>query len=195
MTATFQKLATFLDEVLGESDAFPAEISPDDLRESRYFSSLSSFGSSPLLSGGAVSRLTEYASRVRGKRRYEGDEWNLDLYAKILRLLERVMREGDDLSAFQEIRKPDTTTKGKKGKKSSKSPDLDVKPSVTAENTTESAAHIQLLDDDLMTFGAAGSAAACVLTLLDQEGLPKQVRLPDSIFTDPLTTPRCTLSS
>lgn len=160
------------DNIIEESDAFPAELSPDDLRDSRYFSTLSRIGSFPLLSGKTVSALIEYTSRVRSKRRGQGEEWDIDTYTKILRLLEQVMREGDDLPSFQEVRKPDIASKGKKSKKGSKSPDLNDKP---LEPAAESAEQIQHRHSELAIFGAAGSAAACALSMLDQQGLPKQV--------------------
>lgn len=85
------------------------------------------------------------------------------------------MREGDDLASLGETRIVVPPTKAKKGKKSSQSPDLD------ANNFTEHQApgltwdERRRLDSDITKLADAGSAAVCTLTLLDQEGLPKQV--------------------
>ena len=136
---------------------------------------MSEIGEFPLLSSKTIARLTEYALRVKSKKRIKGEEWDLDIFSKTLRLIERVMREGDDLSTFRETQKMPVATKVKKGKKSSQSPELAGKSPVKPQAATLSEDQLYLLDSDMGKLAHAGSAAVCALTLLDSDGLPKQV--------------------
>lgn len=173
--AGFQKLQTLLDDIGEAFDSLPAEVSADYLSTSRYFSSVSEIGQFPLLSPMDISKLTDYALRVKSKKRIKGEEWDLDTFSKILRLVERVMREGDDLPAFRETRNVVVATKMKKGKKNSQSPDLDDKSPVKAQAAALSEDQLYLMDWDMDKIAHSGSAAVCALTLLDLDGLPKQV--------------------
>lgn len=176
-SAGVQKLRTLLDDIGEAFDSLPAEVSLDYLTTSRYFSSISEIGQYPLLSSKAVLKLTEYALRVKSKKRVKGEEWDVDAFSKILRMVERVMREGDDLPAFRETRNVVAAKNVKKGKKSSQSPDLDNKSPVESQAQTLAPTEdqLRLLDADMLKLAAAGSAAVCALTLLDLDGLPKQV--------------------
>lgn len=164
-----------LDDIGEGFDSLPAEVSSDYLASSRYFSSISDIGQFPLLSPKAIGKLTEYAWRVKSKKRVNGEEWDIDAFSKVLRLVERVMREGDDLPAFREIRSAAAPSKAKKGKKNSHSPDLSDKDVVNIAADAVSEDQLRLLDSDMARLADAGSAAVCALTLLDLDGLPKQV--------------------
>lgn len=87
------------------------------------------------------------------------------------------MREGDDLSTFRELKSVVVTSKAKKGKKNSQSPDMDDKNAVKAESIAWTDAQGSILEDELNKLAHAGNAAVCALSLLDLEGLPKQVNL------------------
>jgi len=87
------------------------------------------------------------------------------------------MREVEDITVFDEPKRIENKSKVTKGKKNSKSPEIE------EEETTKEAVElpeekIAALDEELQRAGNAGIAAAAVLTLLDLEGLPKQVRRP-----------------
>jgi len=90
------------------------------------------------------------------------------------------MREVEEITVFDEPKRVEQKLKVTKGKKNSKSPEIE------EEETTKEAIElpeekIAALDEELQRAGNAGIAAAAVLTLLDLEGLPKQVRRPISI--------------
>jgi hypothetical protein len=161
---------------IGEAfDSLPAEVSADSLASSRYFSAVSEIGQFPLLSTRALSKLTEYATRVKSKKRVQGEDWDLDAFSRVLRLMERVMRQGDDLPVFSETRTVAVHTKAKKGKRNSQSPDLDNKDASSSRTSTLTDEQYRALELDMRKLADAGSAAVCVLTLFDLDGLPKQV--------------------
>ena len=119
-------------------------------------------------------------ARLKGKRSAKSPAWDLDAFTRVLRLLERSMREVEDITVFDEPKRIENKSKVTKGKKNSKSPEIE------EEETTKEAVElpeekIAALDEELQRAGNAGIAAAAVLTLLDLEGLPKQVRRPISI--------------
>lgn len=124
----------------------------------------------------------DYATRLKGKRNTAGHEWDTDALARILRVLEKVMREIDEITVFAEPKKVEVATGRKKagklnkGKKSSKSPDLadEVEEVRFEDEMTEDRA--RYMEAELQKVATAGVAAAAVLALLDLEGLPKQVR-------------------
>jgi hypothetical protein len=115
-------------------------------------------------------------ARLKGKRRADGPEWDLDAFTRLLRLLERSMREGDDITVFDEPKvEVKKVTKAAKGKKDTKSPEApDVESPVKTESLTDEKS--RKLEADLQRIAHGGTAAAGVLTLLNLEGLPKQVR-------------------
>lgn len=175
VTATFQKLNTLFEDILEEFDALPADVSIDDLRAGRYFATVSNIGSIPLLSPRAINKITEYASRVKGKKKRDGEVWDADVLVKVLRMLEKSMREGSDLASVDEIKKAEPPAKTKKGKKSSKSPELPNEDGLQPVEGSFSPEQSARYDQDTGKLAAAGAAAFCTLTLLDQEGLSKQV--------------------
>jgi len=175
--AKYQRLQSLLEDIFEESDSFPAELFTEDLQSSKFFSIMSGSGSHPLLSSRAVGKLIEYMSRLKGKRRPDSPEWDLDAFTRILRLLERSMREIDEITVFDEPKNVEIKKMVKvgKGKKNSKSPELgsDETPVKTEVDLSED--QVDRVEADLQKIANAGIAAASVLTLLDLEGLPKQV--------------------
>jgi hypothetical protein len=161
-----------MEDICEESDSFPAELSLDDLETSQFFSRISGSGSHPLLSSRATTRLIDYLTRLKGKRRENSPEWDLDAFARILRLLERSMRDGGEISVFDEPKRLDN--KKTKGKKSSKSPDLTSQEPSAEGDVDLSEDMVKGLEDDLKRLASAGLAASATLILFDLEGLPKQ---------------------
>jgi hypothetical protein len=113
-------------------------------------------------------------ARLKGKRRADSPEWDLESFTRILRLLERSMREGEEVTIFDEPKRMDKKPKAAKGKKNSKSPEIEEAEPIK-EEIELSEERIAVLEGDLKKVANAGIAAAGVLTLLDLEGLPKQV--------------------
>lgn len=85
------------------------------------------------------------------------------------------MREGEEVAVFDEPKRVEKKVKVSKGKKHSKSPEVEEEEAVT-EDAQLSDEQVVTLEGDLGRAANAGIAAAGVLTLLDLEGLPKQVR-------------------
>jgi len=83
------------------------------------------------------------------------------------------MREGEEVAVFEEPKRFEKKPKVTKGKKNSKSPEMEEDEPIKeeAELSEEGA---QRLEADLHKIADAAIAAACVLTLLDLEDLPKQ---------------------
>lgn len=175
--AQFQRIQSLLEDIFEESDSFPAELSTEDLQSSKFFTNMSRNESHPLLSSRAVGKLIEYMSRLKGKRRADSPEWDLDAFTRILRLLERSMREIDEITVFDEPKNVEVkkTVKVGKGKKNSKSPELPSDETPVKAEVELSEDQVHGLEGDLQKIASAGIAAACVLTLLDLDGLPKQV--------------------
>ena len=92
-------------------------------------------------------------------------------------MLEKSAKEGEEVAVFDEpkrVEKIEKKVKATKGKKSSKSPEVEEEGTVK-QDVELSEERIALLERDLGRVANAGMAAAGVLTLLDLEGLPKQV--------------------
>ena len=87
------------------------------------------------------------------------------------------MREIEEITVFDEPKRVEKKPKVTKGKKSSKSPDME-EEEPAKEEVELSEEKVAALEEDLQRAANAGIAAAAVLTLLDLEGLPKQVSRP-----------------
>lgn len=179
ITASLQKLQTHLEDIFEESDSFPAEVTDDDVSSSKYYSAISQGDQQPLLSLRAIGKIFDYASRLKGKRRSEGIEWDTDAFSRILRMLEKVMREAEDIDVFAEPRRleavPAKKVKGANGKKSSKSPEVFDEQADGGGEVELSEERARSIEGELHEVATAGMAATAVFTLLDLEGLSKQV--------------------
>jgi hypothetical protein len=113
-------------------------------------------------------------ARLKGKRSAKSPAWDLDAFTRVLRLLEKSMREIEEITVFDEPRRIEKKSKVIKGKKNSKSPEMEEEEPVK-EEVELSEEKVAALEEDLQRAANAGIAAAAVLTLLDLEGLPKQV--------------------
>ena len=116
-------------------------------------------------------------ARLKGKRSAKSPAWDLDAFTRVLRLLEKSMHDVEEITMFYEPKSVEKKSKVTKGKKNSKSPEIEGEET-TREEVELPEAKIAALDEELQRAGNAGIAAAAVLTLLDLEGLPKQVRRP-----------------
>jgi hypothetical protein len=115
-------------------------------------------------------------ARLKGKRSAKSPAWDLDAFTRILRLLEKSMREVEEIIVFDGPMRVDKKSKVMKGKKNSKSPEME-EEEPAKEEVELPEEKVAALEGDLQRAANAGIAAAAVLTLLDLEGLPKQVSL------------------
>ena len=83
------------------------------------------------------------------------------------------MREVEEITVFDEPKRVEKKSKVAKGKKNSKSPEME-EEEPTKEEVELPEEKVAALEGDLQAAANAGIAAAAVLTLLDLEGLPKQ---------------------
>jgi hypothetical protein len=116
-------------------------------------------------------------ARLKGKRSAKSPAWDSDAFTRVLRLLEKSMREVEEITVFDESKRVEKKPKVVKGKKNSKSPEMEEEDPVK-EEAELSEGKVAVLEGDLQKAANAGIAAAAVLTLLDLEGLPKQVSRP-----------------
>jgi hypothetical protein len=149
-------------------------LSTEDIQSSKFFSHISPTGSHALLSSRAITKLIDYMARLKGKRSSKSPAWDLDAFTRVLRLLEKSMREIEEITVFDEPKRVEKKAKMTKGKKNSKSPEMEEEEPVK-EEIELSEEKVAALEGDLQKAADTGIAAAAVLTLLDLEGLPKQV--------------------
>lgn len=180
LSAHFTKLQGLFENIFEESDAFSAEPTEEELSSSRYFSVIHPTSSLPLLADSAVEKITRNIVRIqKGKRRQslETMEWDSDTIGRVLRLLERSLTGLEGIEPFPFDRQAPSKKKGKgkvkKEKAEDKTPEVEEAGGASQE---ASEMEIEEGEDRLQLFRRGGSAAECVLTLLDTEGLSKQVR-------------------
>lgn len=195
-----QKLQTLLDDIFEESDALPADPSPEDITTCRFFSRISSKGSShPLLSEATIHKLIRYITRVqlgrkKQKAKAEGQGWDEEALKRLFRLLERSLVECEGVEVFSADKAPPTTegqrTKkgGKRSKKqqaAAKDGDASLETVGTDSKSSQETADSDKLDHDSVVMYEERMAvvrdgvlaAHCVFLILDEEGLSKPVRL------------------
>ncbi|EIW73035.1 hypothetical protein TREMEDRAFT_59198 [Tremella mesenterica DSM 1558] len=197
-----QRLQTLCEDIFEEADNFPAEISTEDVGGSQFFSAISKEGDAALLSAASMDKLIRYVSRVQGTRRKfkHSDELlqlEVEVIKRLFRLLERRLREVEDIVIFPDDVSANMKAKGKggkakRGKKSSKSPEKDVNDTMPdSQQSTNRASptsdemmtseRLDKLGHDLKLIEAGGLAAQCCLLILDSEGLPKPLYSEDMI--------------
>lgn len=193
-TAAWQKLHTLLEDILEESDAFPANPTLEDLKSAnaKYFSHISKDGTHALLSTKTMSKIIRYIIRVQSTKKRqksapetdgESRRWDLAAVNGLLRHLEKCIRDAEGTSAFPEDRKAaivDETGKKKKGK--SKTGSVSPLKSVNAfksegQDLEEEIPQTRMAtcDEALLRLRRGVAAAECCFVLLDSEGLSKQV--------------------
>lgn len=193
-TAAWQKLHTLLEDILEESDAFPANPTFGDLKSAnaKYFSHISKDGTHALLSTKTMSKIIRYIIRVQSTKKRqksvpetdgESRRWDLAAVNGLLRHLEKCIRDAEGTSAFPEDRKAavvDETGKKKKGKSKtgSVSPLKPVNASKSEGQDLEEEipqTRMATCDEALLRLCRGVAAAECCFVLLDSEGLSKQV--------------------
>ncbi|KIR53758.1 cohesin loading factor subunit SCC2 [Cryptococcus gattii Ru294] len=190
----WQKLHTLLEDILEESDAFPANPTFGDLKSAnaKYFSHISKDGTHALLSTKTMSKIIRYIIRVQSAKKRqksapetdgESRRWDLAAVNGLLRHLEKCIRDAEGTSAFPEDRKAaivDETGKKKKGK--SKTGSVSPLKPVNAfksegQDVEEEIPQTRMAtcDEALLRLRRGVAAAECCFVLLDSEGLSKQV--------------------
>lgn len=191
--AARQKFDALLEDIFEAADSLPADPTSEDLSQSKFLDRLARDGATPLLSREAVDRVSRYAFRIHSGRRARPaaaaeDKWDEESLKRLLRLLERVMREGEGEVPFvtdmkgvthdKEKEKLKGKKKGRKGVKSSKSPEAD-SLSQDGKGGAEEEGVIEEVREKaercLAVVSAASRAALCCLVILDGEDLSKPV--------------------
>ena len=209
-----EKLVTLLEDIFEAEDTLPPEIEPEDL-PTEWFSPLSIPGSLPYLHPTLVRKLTTHitkaarpSKRIRlgtrdvnaaqGTPRYKGRMAEVDtaILARILKMLERSVRAGEDLDPFPPpVNGPTATQKQAKSKKASGKrgpPDSARGKSqspgehgdgeameVDEQRVEQRPATEKDIESLTRTFELARDsvlAADCCIALLGSDRLPKQVR-------------------
>ena len=192
----FQKLQSLFEDIIEESDSFPANPAPDNLASAKYFSSVCKQGDQPLLAQSAIEKITQYVTRVQSSKRgsdSDSTEWDVEVIGRILKLVEGSMSSAEAIELFPEDRKGASSVKaekksGQKGRKGMKGGRISKSPTITQQSKEEGAPEvtdtlnevaIEAFEERLAVLRTGGLAAECCLVLLDSEGLSKQVRGPD----------------
>jgi cohesin loading factor subunit SCC2 len=185
MPAAYQKFHNLLEDVFEASDSIPANPSPSDLKSNQFFPHLAKDGVTPLLSSHTVDKLVHGITRIQSSRRgpeTDSFTWDIESFGRLLRLLERSMRDGEELTIFQDdikvVAKWEKVKKvrGKKSGSKSKTPEeAEGSQGLAEAERPLSEEEIRLWESNLGRLRVAGQAAGCVLLLLSTEGLSKQV--------------------
>nr|XP_019013987.1 uncharacterized protein I206_00064 [Kwoniella pini CBS 10737]OCF52768.1 hypothetical protein I206_00064 [Kwoniella pini CBS 10737] len=184
----WQRLQNLLEDVFEESDTFPSNPTSGDIAGSRFFSTITKDGSTTLLSFETMKKISSHVTRIQSARRrhtsantYVG-QWEEESLSNILRLLERNMRDTENLVVFSEGKKVSANSEEKGKKKKDKTSQI---------NNTNGHDHVETLSDNviekyensLARVRNGVVAAECVLVLLDSEGLSKQMYSEDLLST------------
>ena len=174
-----------LEDIFEENDSFSAEPTVDEVNSSRFFSGFSAHEHRPLLSVPITEKVARYVARIqRSKKRVSSEriEWDDEMIARILRLLERSLSGLETLNPFPSDKKA-VQSKKKKGKAKKETEDMEPKSSAEQGDEDMDGAVLDLTEQDIREATAvlermehAGLAAECVLTILDTEDLSKNVR-------------------
>ncbi|KAK1921174.1 hypothetical protein DB88DRAFT_92041 [Papiliotrema laurentii] len=180
----FQKFQTLLEDIFEENDSFSAEPTVDEVNSSRFFSGFSAHEHRPLLSVPITEKVARYVARIqRSKKRVSSEriEWDDEMIARILRLLERSLSGLETLNPFSSDKKA-VQSKKKKGKAKKETEDMEPKSSAEQGDEDMDGAVLDLTEQDIREATAvlermkhAGLAAECVLTILDTEDLSKNL--------------------
>ena len=208
-TAPLEKLITLLEDIFEAEDTLPADAGLESL-PADFFSSLTSDPSRPQLHPNLVRKLSKFISQVaRPTKRlrsstaatlspnasgpYSIADVDTSIHSRILKMLERSVRAGEDLDPFKADKPPEmraSASPNKKGKVSKKptsdqrlqsqppvggdEPQVDASadaiepPSVTDADLDSLAHTLELARDSIL-------AADCCIALLGAGRLPKQV--------------------
>lgn len=178
--AALQKLHNLLDDIFEESDSLPANPSADDMAQARYFSGVSNDGAQPILSMYAMDKVVRCVSRVQASMKRSGKKagaydgsWDADGLTRLIRMLDKVMSEAEDLIPYPDNGRKTTVSSShspkKKGKKEAKEDRDGSTPEIADDE-------LERCERQLTTIMTAASAALCCLVILDCDTLPKQVR-------------------
>ncbi|WVQ72222.1 hypothetical protein IAR50_001771 [Cryptococcus sp. DSM 104548] len=184
---SWQKLQTLLEDISEENDSFTANPTLEDLQSPniKFFAHVSRDGSQALLSQKTMSKVIRYVLRVQSGKKRQGQEaggpereWDITLVSTLLRLLERSIRDIENVVVFPEDRKAAVAIEEKSIKKKGKGKAESVstvKPEESGVKTEIPLADIQACEEKLTRVKRSVAAAECSLILLDSEGLSKQL--------------------
>ncbi|KAK4684433.1 cohesin loading factor subunit SCC2, partial [Tremellales sp. Uapishka_1] len=186
MRTSFEKLDSLLEDIFEESDGFPANPSPLQVTSTTFFSRISREQDS-LLASGTIDKLIRYISRLQGNKRRQSSlgrtdvvYWDEDSLARILKLLEKSIKDADSREIFKndgiKIASPGKEKEKGKGKKSAK------RKSPGADNAAMGEEEEAVCEEKLRAMMEATLAAECCLVLLDSDGLPKQLYSEDLLI-------------
>ena len=207
-TAPLEKLITLLEDIFEAEDTLPADANQESL-PADFFSALTTEPSRPLLHPNLVRKLSKLISQVaRPMKRLRSSSATLTphvsgpcsiadvettILSRILKMLERSVRAGEDLDPFKADKPPEMRASASPCKKSkvSKKPVSDQQPQSqapvggdepqtdagadTAESPSGTDADLNLLAHTLEVARDSILAADCCLALLSADRLPKQV--------------------
>ncbi|KAL1405358.1 Sister chromatid cohesion protein 2 [Vanrija albida] len=191
--SSYQKLQNLLEDIFEEQDSFAAEPSPEDVSNSRFFSGVSSDGAHALLSVDALNKVARYVSRLQHSKKRQrtksdsgGIPWDAESILRILKMMEKIMREAEYANPFPDSGRHATGTsaspqKKKKGaKKAADEGGQEGTPEVDEADMLE-------LENILAGMSTAASAALCCLVIMATDGLPKQLFSEDLLSLAVLT--------
>ena len=205
-TAPLEKLITLLEDIFEAEDTLPADASQESL-PADFFSPITPDPSRPQLHPNLIRKLSKLISRLaRPIKRLRSStaatlspnasvpisigDVETTIHSRILKMLERSVRAGEDLDPFKADKAPEMRTSASPNKKSkvSKKPTSDSRlqsqppdePQVdtnadTAEPPSVTDAELDTLAHNLELARDSILAADCCLALLGADRLPKQV--------------------
>ena len=205
-TAPLEKLITLLEDIFEAEDTLPADASQESL-PADFFSPIAPDPSRPQLHPNLIRKLSKLISRLaRPMKRLRSStaatlspnasvpisigDVETTIHSRILKMLERSVRAGEDLDPFKADKAPEMRTSASPNKKSkvSKKPTSDSRsqsqppdePQVdtnadTAEPPSVTDAELDTLAHNLELARDSILAADCCLALLGADRLPKQV--------------------
>lgn len=179
MVGTQEKFQTLLEDIFEAANSLPADPDSDSLSSNPFFDRLGRDNKTPLLATDIVEKITRYILRLNSSKRSSDNAWDEESLKRVFRLLERSMRDAEDVDPFQADKKAGESKakKGvKKGKKGAKSPPIEESQGESQETVTGVDPEEVERYETLLRVAAAGMRAVeCCLAILDCEGLSKPV--------------------
>jgi cohesin loading factor subunit SCC2 len=187
--AVLQKIHAFFEDIFEDSDSFSAEPSPEDIRNSKFFASLSTDGH-PLLAGIGIDKIARHVLRAQGKNKrhrpatISGDDakWDEEAVARLMKLLQRSMRESENLVVFPDDAlklspavEGEKMVKGRKKKPAKPKKGEGLEESTSLEESSLDDAALTESESRLVVAVNGMKAVDCCLVILECDGLSKQV--------------------
>lgn len=212
-----EKLESLLEDIFEAEDALPADVDLADLNMD-FFSPATTDTSRPLLHPNIVRKLSKYIGQiarpnkrvrhggpsVAGTPRSKGRlaEATVQSLSRILKLLERTVRTGENLDPFAysgytaqasprkaspkkpKARKPDRRSKSKTPVDGEREEEVDAVHTDNLSNRSPTESDFENLGVQLEAAKDSVLAAECCITLLGSDRLPKQVFRSPVLFSE-----------